>query len=112
MQPAPRRARGQPLERAVAVLRVRVEQDRDVLGHVLQREVARGAEAGVVAALDDRGAVAAGELRAAVVGAGVHHDELRPGQRRQQLRELRPRPVEHDDDRERQLEGPRSIASR
>ena len=77
--------------------RVRVQEHRDRLGDVLEREVVRGAEARVVAALEDVRAVLARELRAAVVRADVDHDELRRVERRQQPRELRPAAVQDDD---------------
>ena len=64
---------------------------------VLEREVVGGAEARVVAALEDVRAVVARELRAAVIRADVDHDELGCVERRQQPGELRPAAVQDDD---------------
>ncbi len=97
MEAGPARPARELRQDAGLIDRVRVQEHRDRLGDVLEREVVRRAEAGVVAALEDVRAVLARELQAAVVRADVDHDELRRVERRQQPRELRPAAVQDDD---------------
>ncbi len=91
------RALGESFERVAVHDHVWVQQDGDRLAHPLQRQVVGRAEARVVAAFDEFGAVVARQLRAAVVGAGVDHDQLVGMQGGEQLRQLGAGAVQDDD---------------
>jgi hypothetical protein len=96
----------------VGQLRVRVEQDGDVVLHPGDAGVVGGAEPGVAGELDQLGAGGPRAGRPVVVRAGVDDDQLGLRcvalQRRQQRGQLRAGVVQHGDDRER---GHRAIAS-
>ena len=100
VQAAGARSLRQCRDRLAARHGVRVQQHGDRLPHARDREVVGGAEAGVVAPDDHFGAVRSRQIRPAVVGAGVDHDQPRGCEGGQQRGELVARAVQHDDDGE------------
>ena len=96
------RQRGQPRERAVEHLAVRVQQHRHVVPRELHTGVAGGAEARVAGQHEHLGAARARQLRATVARPGVDDDELSGRlERVEQDPQLRLGVMEHDDDGER-----------